>query len=152
MDRLYSFGLGEMQFHNSSRTFLTCPATKFLGEARYTLCAIRLQQEHTDVLGFIDYIACARQPVQPAGKRCHSKDKGDAPWSILPPTICCERRRRAAAKTMGPQFTHSRSCGRITELPTVHFTAEGQGIPLTHSWWLTSTDCMNPGQVNGANY
>ena len=31
----------------------------FLGEARYILYLIRLQQEHTDVLGFIDYITCA---------------------------------------------------------------------------------------------
>ena len=131
MGRLSSFGLGEMQFHNSFRTFLICLVTKFLGEARYTLYPIRLQREHTDLLGFIDYITCTRQPVQSAGKCCHPKDKGDASWSILPPTICCKRRRRAAAKTMGPQLTHPRSCGHITKLPTVHLTVEGQGMAST---------------------
>ena len=92
---------------------------------------IRLQREHTDLLGFIDYITCTRQPVQSAGKCCHSKDKGDASWSVLPPTICCKRRRRAAAKTMGPQLAHPRSCGHITKLPTVHLTVEGQGMAST---------------------
>jgi hypothetical protein len=75
-----------------------------------------------------DYIARARQRIQPADQRHHPEDTRDEAWCVLPTSLRRQGGRRTTTPAVGPQLSHPRSCGCLAELPTVHHAVKREGL------------------------
>ena len=75
----------------------------------------------------LDHSPAPRQSVLAACERGDTKDTRNAAWHLPSALVCRQRRRRTTSTLVGSVGTHPGSCRRVTQLPAVHWTAEGQG-------------------------
>lgn len=94
------------------------------GQLAHTFC---LFLHRTDIQADIDYPAGARQSLLRAHQRDRPEDPRDASWSLLPPPLYRQGRRRATSPLVGSQRADTRPRRRSAKLPAVHFNAERKG-------------------------
>jgi hypothetical protein len=84
-----------------------------------------------------DVTSSLRKPILRACQRHYSEDEGDETWTILSPSVYCQRGWRATLEAVGSELFDPGSCRCFTKLPAVHLAIERQGEDAPAIFWVT---------------